>query len=152
MDNVRNITGSPVAGIDPHELVDTRPLCHGGCMLGTLWSRRRTINLAITPPRPLPLVLLHTPKHSTPAPPCPSELNAAITAHGKGNAALTNLPRKINIGISSSRDDFAHCHINDVGLKVRLCACACMPAFTGGRGGPVAVTWLWRMARTMRSC
>jgi len=29
MDNVRNITGSPIAGIDPHELLDTRPLCHG---------------------------------------------------------------------------------------------------------------------------
>ena len=40
-----------------------------------------------------------------------------ITADGLGNAELTNLPRKINIGISSSRDDFAHCHINDVGLK-----------------------------------
>ncbi|PSC71680.1 ferredoxin-nitrite reductase [Micractinium conductrix] len=73
MDNVRNITGSPIAGIDPHELVDTRALCH--------------------------------------------ELNAAITSNGAGNAALTNLPRKINIGISSSRDDYAHCHINDVGLK-----------------------------------
>ncbi|EFN52613.1 hypothetical protein CHLNCDRAFT_26644 [Chlorella variabilis] len=73
MDNVRNITGSPIAGIDPHELVDPRPLTH--------------------------------------------ELNAAITNNGKGNAALTNLPRKINIGISSSRDDYAHCHINDVGLK-----------------------------------
>lgn len=73
MDNVRNITGSPIAGIDPHELLDTRPLCH--------------------------------------------ELNAAITANGVGNAALTNLPRKINIGLSSTRDDFAHCHINDVGLK-----------------------------------
>lgn len=73
MDNVRNITGSPIAGIDPHELVDTRPLCHA--------------------------------------------LNAAITNNGAGNAALTNLPRKINIGISNSRDDYAHCHINDVGLK-----------------------------------
>ena len=29
MDNVRNITGSPIAGIDPHELLDSRPLCHG---------------------------------------------------------------------------------------------------------------------------
>lgn len=76
MDNVRNITGSPIAGLDPHELVDTRELCH--------------------------------------------ELNAAITAHGAGNAELTNLPRKINIGISSSRDDFAHCHINDVGLRAVL--------------------------------
>ena len=26
-DNVRNITGSPTAGIDPQELIDTRPLC-----------------------------------------------------------------------------------------------------------------------------
>lgn len=73
MDNVRNITGSPIAGIDPHELIDSRPLCH--------------------------------------------ELNAMITADGHGNVELTNLPRKINIGISTSRDDFAHCHINDVGLK-----------------------------------
>jgi ferredoxin-nitrite reductase len=26
-DNIRNITGSPTAGIDPQELIDTRPLC-----------------------------------------------------------------------------------------------------------------------------
>jgi len=26
-DNIRNLTGSPAAGIDPHELYDTRPLC-----------------------------------------------------------------------------------------------------------------------------
>ncbi|HEX2890199.1 NirA family protein [Vineibacter terrae] len=26
-DNIRNITGSPTAGIDRHELIDTRPLC-----------------------------------------------------------------------------------------------------------------------------
>jgi ferredoxin-nitrite reductase len=26
-DNIRNITGSPTAGIDPHELIDVRPLC-----------------------------------------------------------------------------------------------------------------------------
>ena len=26
-DNIRNVTGSPTAGIDPHELIDTRPLC-----------------------------------------------------------------------------------------------------------------------------
>ena len=25
MDNVRNMTGSPIAGVDPHELVDVRP-------------------------------------------------------------------------------------------------------------------------------
>jgi ferredoxin-nitrite reductase len=26
MDNVRNLTGNPLAGVDPHELVDTRPI------------------------------------------------------------------------------------------------------------------------------
>lgn len=29
MDNVRNMTGSPIAGIDPHELLDVRPLNYG---------------------------------------------------------------------------------------------------------------------------
>ncbi|WP_204352118.1 hypothetical protein, partial [Klebsiella pneumoniae] len=26
-DNIRNVTGSPLAGIDGQELIDTRPLC-----------------------------------------------------------------------------------------------------------------------------
>lgn len=29
LDNVRNMTGSPIAGIDPHELLDVRPLNYG---------------------------------------------------------------------------------------------------------------------------
>ena len=40
-----------------------------------------------------------------------------ITNCGLGNPELTNLPRKLNIGLSPSRDDFPHTHINDVGLK-----------------------------------
>lgn len=28
MDNVRNPVGNPLAGIDPHEIVDTRPYCN----------------------------------------------------------------------------------------------------------------------------
>ena len=40
-----------------------------------------------------------------------------ITNFGQGNPELTNLPRKLNIGLSPSRDDFPHTHINDVGLK-----------------------------------
>ena len=40
-----------------------------------------------------------------------------ITNNGKGNPELANLPRKLNIGLSPSRDDFPHTHINDVGLK-----------------------------------
>lgn len=27
-DNIRNITANPTAGVDPHELIDTMPLCH----------------------------------------------------------------------------------------------------------------------------
>ncbi len=38
------------------------------------------------------------------------------TNNGKGNAELSNLPRKLNIALSPSRDDFPHTHINDVGL------------------------------------
>ncbi|CAK0785196.1 hypothetical protein CVIRNUC_008402 [Coccomyxa viridis] len=73
MDNVRNMTGSPIAGLDPHELIDVRPLNY--------------------------------------------EINDMITNNGKGNPELANLPRKLNIGLSPSRDDFPHTHINDVGLK-----------------------------------
>ena len=40
-----------------------------------------------------------------------------ITNFGNGNPELCNLPRKLNIGLSPSRDDFPHTHINDVGLK-----------------------------------
>lgn len=72
MDNVRNMVGSPIAGIDPHEIVDTRELC-----------------IAI---------------------------NDMITDFRRGRPELTNLPRKFNIAVSGSRDDFAHTHINDIGL------------------------------------
>lgn len=72
MDNVRNMVGSPIAGIDPQEMVDTRELC-----------------IAI---------------------------NDMITNNGKGRAELANLPRKFNITVSGSRDDFAHTHINDIGF------------------------------------
>lgn len=74
MDNVRNLTGSPIAGIDPHEHMDSRPLCKA--------------------------------------------IDDMVTNHGVGNPELTNLPRKINIAVSTSRDDFPHCHINDLALRV----------------------------------
>lgn len=72
MDNVRNMVGSPIAGIDPLEQVDTRPLC--------------------------------------------TAINDMITDNRRGRPELANLPRKFNICLSGSRDDFAHTHINDVGL------------------------------------
>ncbi len=40
-----------------------------------------------------------------------------ITNKGRGREEIANLPRKINICISSSRDDFPHTQINDVGFE-----------------------------------
>lgn len=72
MDNVRNMVGSPIAGIDPLEMIDTRPFCH--------------------------------------------QINDMITNNRRGRPELANLPRKFNICVSGSRDDFAHTHINDLGF------------------------------------
>lgn len=80
MDSVRNLTGSPIAGIDPHEQLDVRPLL-------------RAMNAA-----------LHGPQ-------------------GEGNPEFANLPRKLNVAVSPSRDDFPHCHINDVGLEATSARC-----------------------------
>jgi len=46
-----------------------------------------------------------------------AEINNMITNYGKGNHELSNLPRKINLALSPSRDDFPHVFINDVGLQ-----------------------------------
>lgn len=44
-------------------------------------------------------------------------LQAVLTNNNKGRADLTNLPRKINICVSPTRDDFPHTHINDLGFQ-----------------------------------
>ena len=49
--------------------------------------------------------------------PALADINAMHTNNGQGNPELSNLPRKLNIGLSPSRDDFPHTHINDVGLQ-----------------------------------
>jgi len=77
LDSIRNMVGSPLAGIDDKELVDTRELCEA-------------VN----------------------------DLISLDTVTGtRGNPQWANLPRKFNIAISGSRDDFAHTHINDIGLQ-----------------------------------
>lgn len=76
LDSVRNMVGSPLAGIDDQEMVDTRELCNAINDLVSLDPVTQT----------------------------------------RGNPAWGNLPRKFNIAISGSRDDFAHTHINDIGL------------------------------------
>ena len=88
LDNVRNMVGSPLAGIDTLEMVDTRPFCHA--------------------------------------------LNALITLNTetgeRGNPKWSNMPRKFNIAVSGSRDDYAHTHINDIGYQ------PCVHAETGKMG------------------
>jgi formate/nitrite transporter len=84
LDNVRNMVGSPIAGIDPHEIFDTRALC--------------------------------------------KLVDDNYSGNGKGNPEWSNMPRKFNIAISGSRDDFSHTHINDIGLN------ACPHATTGEVG------------------
>lgn len=76
LDNVRNMVGNPIAGIDDKELVDTRELCNAINDLVSLDPVTGT----------------------------------------RGNPRWGNLPRKFNIAISGSRDDFAHTDINDIGL------------------------------------
>jgi sulfite reductase beta subunit-like hemoprotein len=44
-------------------------------------------------------------------------MQRVITNDGKGRADLTNMPRKINICVSPTRDDFPHTHINDLGFQ-----------------------------------
>eukprot|EP00878_Enallax_costatus_P032413 GHUV01035619.1.p1 GENE.GHUV01035619.1~~GHUV01035619.1.p1 ORF type:complete len:454 (+),score=147.64 GHUV01035619.1:177-1538(+) len=73
MDSVRNLTGSPIAGLDPHELYDTRPILY--------------------------------------------EMNNVLFGNGRGNEEFANLPRKLNICISPTRDDFPHTQINDLGFE-----------------------------------
>mmetsp|Transcript_12904 Transcript_12904/g.19428 ORF Transcript_12904/g.19428 Transcript_12904/m.19428 type:complete len:609 (+) Transcript_12904:35-1861(+) len=75
-DNIRNLVGNPLAGIDENELVDTRPFCN---MLNDLVT-----------------------------------LDEATGE--RGNPVYCNLPRKFNIAVSGNRDDYAHTHINDIGL------------------------------------
>ena len=67
-----------------------------------------------------------------------------------------NLPRKFNIAVSGSRDDFAHTHINDIGLQPCanaetgemgfnvVCVCGCVGVWVCGCVGG----WCARRART----
>lgn len=48
---------------------------------------------------------------------CSEDINNMVTNYNKGNPEWGNLPRKFNIAVSGSRDDYAHTHINDIGLQ-----------------------------------
>lgn len=105
LDSVRNVVGSPLAGIDSDEMVDTRDLCNA-------------INDLIS----------LDPETGT-----------------RGNPQWANLPRKFNIAISGSRDDFAHTHINDIGLQ------PCPHAETGEMGFNVVLGGYMSIKRVAES-
>mmetsp|Transcript_22146 Transcript_22146/g.50687 ORF Transcript_22146/g.50687 Transcript_22146/m.50687 type:complete len:473 (-) Transcript_22146:202-1620(-) len=99
LDNVRNVVGSPLAGIDDQEMVDTRDICEG-------------INdlISLDP----------------------------VTGT-RGNPVWGNLPRKFNVAISGSRDDFAHTHINDIGLQPNVHATTGQMGFNVVLGGYISI-------------
>jgi ferredoxin-nitrite reductase len=105
LDNVRNMVGSPLAGIDDQELVDTRELCNALNDLVSLDPVTGT----------------------------------------RGAPYWGNLPRKFNIAISGSRDDFAHTHINDLGLQ------PCPHAETGAMGFNVVLGGYMSIKRVAES-
>jgi len=105
LDSIRNMVGSPLAGIDDKELVDTRELCEA-------------VN---------DLICLDTETGT------------------RGNPQWGNLPRKFNIAISGSRDDYAHTHINDIGLQ------PCRHADTGVMGFNVVLGGYMSIKRVAES-
>mmetsp|Transcript_266 Transcript_266/g.684 ORF Transcript_266/g.684 Transcript_266/m.684 type:complete len:614 (-) Transcript_266:336-2177(-) len=105
LDNVRNMVGSPLAGIDDQEMVDTRELCNALNDLVSLDPVTGT----------------------------------------RGNPYWGNLPRKFNIAISGSRDDYAHTHINDIGLQ------PCRHATTGEMGFNVVLGGYMSIKRVAHS-
>lgn len=63
----------------------------------------------------------------------------------RGNPQWANLPRKFNIAVSGSRDDYAHTHINDIGLQ------ACAHAKTGEMGFNVVLGGYMSIKRVAES-
>lgn len=49
-----------------------------------------------------------------------SSVDGLITNNGAGNPELCNLPRKLNVSFSASRDDFVHSHINDLAFEAAV--------------------------------
>ena len=81
--------------------------------------------------------------------PFTTALNDLITLNKetgeRGNPVWCNLPRKFNIAVSGSRDDFAHTHINDIGFQ------PCAHAETGEMGFNVVLGGYMSIKRVMES-
>src|SRR5438067_850788 len=113
-DNLRNITGSPTAGIDPDELIDTRPLCRE--LHYTILQHRELYGL----PRKFNIgfdggccvsVLEDT-----------SDIGFAAVAVGEGEAVAPGVYFRVLLGGITGHGDFAR----DPGLLIRPQECTPM--------------------------
>ncbi len=110
-DNLRNITGSPTAGIDPDELIDTRPLCRE--LHYTILQHRELYGL----PRKFNMgfdgggsvsVLEDT-----------NDIGFAAVAVGEGEAVAPGVYFRVLLGGITGHGDFAR----DTGLLIRPQEC-----------------------------
>jgi ferredoxin-nitrite reductase len=110
-DNLRNITGSPTAGIDPEELIDTRPLCRE--LHYTILQHRELYGL----PRKFNIgfdgggaisVLEDT-----------NDIGFAAVAIGEGEAVAPAIYFRVLLGGITGHGDFAR----DTGLLIRPPEC-----------------------------
>jgi ferredoxin-nitrite reductase len=106
-DNIRNVTGSPTAGIDAQELVDTRPLCrelhHLILNHRELYGLPRKFNVAFDGSGSVP-VLEDT-----------NDIGFAAVAVGDGEAAPAGVYFRVLLGGITGHGDFAR----DAGLLLR---------------------------------
>lgn len=65
-----------------------------------------------------PAPTLHHPQR-----PLLAHMNDVLFNNGHGNTEFANLPRKLNICISATRDDFPHTHVRAAARAVLMLAC-----------------------------
>jgi ferredoxin-nitrite reductase len=110
-DNIRNITGSPTAGIDPEELIDTRPLCrelhHTILQHRELYGLPRKFNIAFDGGGRVS-VLEDT-----------NDIGFAAVAVGEGEAVPVGTYFRVLLGGITGHGDFAR----DTGLLLRPDQC-----------------------------
>ena len=110
-DNIRNITGSPTAGIDPDELIDTRPLCrdlhYTILQHRELYGLPRKFNIAFDGGGRIS-VLEDT-----------NDIGFAAIAVGEGEAVPAGIYFRVLLGGITGHGDFAR----DTGLLLRPQEC-----------------------------
>ena len=115
-DNIRNITGSPAAGVDPDELIDTRPyardLHHYILNHRELFGLPRKFNIAFDGGGRIP-VLEDT-----------NDIGFAAVAVGEGQGMPAGVYFRLQLGGITGHGDFAR----DAGVVVRPADCVAVAA------------------------